>query len=74
MNQKNIFLDNCINYLKTEEFKKQLKDTLAPILGYIFGEISIYIYLIIFFILFSFFLHLFTLFILIRYIKNSKVI
>ena len=47
---KNIILENCLNFLKSEEIKNQLKELLKPLLEYFFKEISVYIYFFIFFI------------------------
>jgi hypothetical protein len=69
---KNILLDNCIKFLRSEEINNELKNIIKPCLEYIFKEISIYLYFFIFFIFTSFILHLGVLILLIRYIKINK--
>lgn len=55
---KNIILENCLNFLKSEEIKNQLKELLKPLLEYFFKEISIYIFFFIFFISSTFIMQL----------------
>tara|TARA_B110001450_G_scaffold110795_3_gene104585 strand:+ start:9640 stop:9843 length:204 start_codon:yes stop_codon:yes gene_type:complete len=62
--------DQCINFLKSEQMKKELKDIIKPILEYLFKELSIYLFFFIFFIFTSFLLHLGILVLLIRYNNN----
>jgi len=64
---KNVIANQCINFLKTEEAKKELKDIFSPVLEYFLKEINIYLYFFIFFIFTSFILHLGVLLLLIRY-------
>ena len=64
---KNAIANQCINFLKTEEAKKELKDIFSPVLEYFLKEINIYLYFFIFFIFTSFILHLGVLLLLIRY-------
>lgn len=70
---KNALANQCINFLKTEESKKELKEIFSPVLEYFLKEINIYLYFFIFFIFTSFILHLGVLLLLIRYnIKLNK--
>ena len=66
----NIIFDGCIQLLKSEEIKQEIKEIIKPLRSYILKEISIYLIFFIFFILLSFFLHLGILVLLIRYNKN----
>jgi hypothetical protein len=70
---KSALANQCINFLKTEETKKELKEIFSPVLEYFLKEINIYLYFFIFFIFTSFILHLGVLLLLIRYnIKLNK--
>jgi hypothetical protein len=64
---KSALANQCINFLKTEESKKELKEIFSPVLEYFLKEINIYLYFFIFFIFTSFILHLGVLLLLIRY-------
>ena len=64
---KNALANQCINFLKTEETKKELKEIFSPVLEYFLKEINIYLYFFIFFVFTSFILHLGVLLLLIRY-------
>ena len=66
----NPILDHCIGFLKSQEFKKELKEILKPIFDYFFKEISKYLFFFSFFVLSSFLLHLGVLILLIRYNKK----
>lgn len=68
--KKNIILENCLSFLKSEEIKNQLKDILKPLLEYFFKEISIYIYFFIFFIATTFIMQLA---IIIFILKNNNI-
>ena len=70
--KKNIVLDECINFLKSDEIKNEIKQIIKPFLEYLFKELSIYLFFFVFFIISSFLLHLGVLIILIRYIKKQK--
>ena len=67
---KNLMLDQCLNFLKSAEIKRELKEIMKPLIEYLLKEISIYLYFFIFFIIVSFLLHLGVLVLLIRYNKN----
>jgi hypothetical protein len=69
-NISNIFMEQCKNYINSEEFKKEFKNLLEPLFDYFFKEISIYLFFFVFFILTSFLLHLGILILLIRYNNN----
>lgn len=67
---KSQIINNCLNILKSEEMKKDLKEILTPLINFIMKEFSIYLFLIIFFIFSSFALHLGILIILLK--NNNK--
>ena len=72
--KNNLIYDQCLKTLNSKEFKDECKNFLKPILDYIFKEISIYLFFLIFLILVSFLLHLGILILLIRYnIKIKKI-
>ena len=68
---KNIILENCLNFLKSEEIKNQLKELLKPLLEYFFKEISVYIYFFIFFISSTFIMQLAIIIFILRNNVNS---
>ena len=73
MTTKNNIADHCINFLKAEETKKEIKEIITPILEYFLKEINVYLCFFLFFIFTSFILHLGVLILLIRYnIKLNK--
>ena len=43
MTTKNSIADHCINFLKAEETKKELKEIITPILEYFLKEINVYL-------------------------------
>ena len=63
---------NCVDLLKNKEIQKEMKQIFRPIIELIIENISIYLFVFIFFILVGFLLHLGILIILIRYIKSNK--
>jgi hypothetical protein len=69
-NISNSFLKQCLVILKREDIKNEIKSILSPVIEFILEEISLYLYLFIFFILVSFILHLGILMILLRNNKN----
>lgn len=71
MKNNNFIYEQCLKTLNTQEFKKEVKNILQPLLDYILKEISIYLFFFIFLILVSFLLHLGVLVLLIRY--NNKI-
>ena len=70
--KKHILIQECINFLKSEEIKNEFKDILKPLIDYIFKELSIYLYFFVFLIIVSFLLNLGVLILLISY--NKKII
>ena len=73
MNENYINFDKLIiNYLNSKEFKVCMTKICQPLFKSLLNEIGIYLYIFIFYILASFFLHLGILIILIRYIKENK--
>ena len=66
------FSKQCINILKNKEIQKEIKIILKPIMAVILENISIYLFIFIFFILISFLMHLGILIILIRYLKINN--
>jgi len=69
---KSQIINNCLNALKSEEMKKDLKEIIMPLINFIIKEFSIYLILLIFFIFSSFALHLGILIILLKNNKNTK--
>ena len=58
---------HCINFLKSEEIKKEMSAIINPIMDYFLKQIHIYLFFFLFFIFISFILHLGALFLLIKY-------
>uniref|UniRef100_A0A6C0D5X9 Uncharacterized protein n=1 Tax=viral metagenome TaxID=1070528 RepID=A0A6C0D5X9_9ZZZZ len=58
---------HCINFLKSEEIKKEMSSIINPIMDYFLKQIHIYLYFFLFFIFISFVLHLGVLFLLLKY-------
>jgi hypothetical protein len=58
---------HCINFLKSEEIKKEMSAIINPIMDYFLKQIHIYLLFFLFFIFISFILHLGVLFLLIKY-------
>tara|TARA_R110002072_G_scaffold54564_2_gene143109 strand:+ start:256 stop:492 length:237 start_codon:yes stop_codon:yes gene_type:complete len=69
---KTQLINNCLNMLKSEEMKKELKEIISPLINFILKEFSIYLILLIFFIFSSFALHLGILIILLKNNRNNK--
>jgi len=69
-NIRTSFLKQCLLILKREDIKDEIKTIFYPVVEFILQEISLYLYLFIFFILLSFILHLGILIILLRNNKN----
>lgn len=69
--KKHILLEQCLNFLKSEEIKCEIKEILKPFTDYIFKELSLYLYFFVFLIILSFLLHLGILILLIQY--NKKI-
>ena len=63
--QKNI-IDQCLNILKRDDVKTELKLLLTPVIEIIIGNIYPYIYLSMIFVIISFLLHLGIFILLIR--------
>ena len=72
INEKNILSSICYNYIKSEAFKLHLNNITEPFVKTLLNEFGIYLYIFIFYILISFFLHLGILIILIRYINKTN--
>jgi hypothetical protein len=64
---KDSIADYCINFLKSEEIKKEMTNIINPIMDYFLKQIHMYLYFFLFFIFISFILHLGVLFLLIKY-------
>jgi hypothetical protein len=67
MLSKDAIAGHCINFLKSEEIKRELSNVLNPILDYFLKQIHIYLYFFLFFIFISFILHLGVLYLLIKF-------
>lgn len=70
----NNFNKQCINILKNKDVQKEMKEIFKPIIAVIIENISIYLFIFIFFILVSFLMHLGILIILVRYLKSNNKI
>ena len=68
--KKHILLEQCLNFLKSEEIKKEIEEIMKPIIEYIFKELSLYLYFFAFLIIVGFLLHLGVLILLIRFNKK----
>tara|TARA_B100001093_G_C26582858_1_gene908096 strand:+ start:619 stop:840 length:222 start_codon:yes stop_codon:yes gene_type:complete len=68
--KKHILLEQCLNFLKSEEIKKEIEEIMKPIIDYIFKELSLYLYFFAFLIIVGFLLHLGVLILLIRFNKK----
>ena len=72
---KDVFLYKCLEILKRQEVKSQIKDFLRPLIDLILQEIYPYIYLSMLFVIISFLLILAIFILLLRnsqFIINSK--
>ncbi len=54
----NTFLEKCINILKREDIKREIKNIITPLLKVILIEIYPYIYISLIVVIISFLLHL----------------
>lgn len=63
---------HCINFLKSEEIKKEMSAIINPIMDYFLKQIHIYLFFFLFFIFISFILHLGVLFLLIKFNLRLK--
>ena len=72
---RNILLQQCQEYFKSDEFKQEFKKSLKPIVNYLLEEIYIYLLYFILFLLLSFLLHLGVFIINIRFnMKINKIL
>ena len=67
---KDSVIEYCINILKRNDVKKELKTLVTPLIDPILNELYPYIYLSLLFVIISFFLHL-GIFILLLRNKNA---
>jgi len=72
-NEPNLFTTICNDYLKSELFKSHINNVSEPIIKNLLNELGVYLYIFIFYIFISFFLHLGILIILIRYINKTNI-
>lgn len=78
MNLKNKIIEECLNALKREDVKEEIKELMSPVIDMVLKEIYPYIYLSIIFVIISFLLILGIFLILVRskfilnIIKNKK--
>jgi len=64
--------DTCIDFLKNEDIRKDVKEILKPFVNLIYNELYLYIWFICFYNVFLIFIILVNLFLLLRIIKKSK--
>lgn len=78
MSLKNKIIEECLNTLKREDVKEEIKDLMKPVIDMVLKEIYPYIYLSIIFVIISFLLILGIFLILVRskfilnILKNKK--
>ena len=73
MSIKNKFIHQCLNILKREDIKNELKNIVKPLVGLFVKEIYPYIFLSILFVLISFLLILGIFILLLRTKKKMPV-
>jgi hypothetical protein len=69
---KEVIIDQCLQILKREDVKKELKQLMTPLMDLLLSEIYPYIYLSLIFVIISFLLHL-GIFILLMRTKTSSL-
>jgi|TARA_Y100000389_G_C17139289_1_gene354125 hypothetical protein len=78
MSLKNKIIEECLNALKREDVKEEIKELMSPVIDMVLKEIYPYIYLSIIFVIISFLLILGIFLILVRskfilnILKNKK--
>lgn len=65
--------DTCLEFLKNNDIKKNMKELFKPIADIIYNEVYIYIWLICFYNLFLFFIILANLFLLIKLVYKPNI-
>lgn len=68
------FIQQCVNILKKEEVKNEMKLLLKPIIHFILHELNPYLYIIILFVIILFLMILAILVLLILLFKNKEII
>jgi len=71
---KDSLIQQCLDILKKENVKKEIKLLIAPIIDFILYELNPYIYLIITFVLIIFIMILAILIILILLLRNKQIV
>jgi hypothetical protein len=67
--------DKCIDFLKNEDTKRDVKEIIKPIVHIIYNEIYVYLWLLCFYHIFFIFIVLANLFLLLKLLAmNKKVI
>lgn len=66
MSLKNKIIEECLNTLKRDDVKEEIKDLMSPVIDMVLKEIYPYIYLSIIFVIISFLLILGIFLILVR--------
>ena len=69
---KDSIVQQCLDILKKEEVKNEIKILLKPVINFIFHEINPYIYVIIMVVFLLFIMNLVILFILISILRNKS--
>lgn len=69
---KDSIVQQCLDILKKEEVKNEIKMLLKPVINFIFHEINPYIYAIIIVVFLIFIMNLVILFILISLLRNKS--
>jgi hypothetical protein len=70
---KETLVQQCLSILQRDDIKQEMRSVFSPILGFIFDEISTYIYMIIGIVLIIFIMILAILIILISLVRTKTV-
>ncbi len=71
---KNSLIDQCLELIRRDDVKNELKNLMSPLIDAILVEIYPYIYLSLIFVIISFLLHLGIFILLIRNKRHFKTI
>jgi len=69
---KEVIIEQCLQFLKREDVKTELKHLMTPLIDLILTEIYPYIYLSLIFVIISFLLHLGIFILLFKYTDKIK--
>ena len=66
--------DTCIEFLKSEDIKRDLHDIIKPVVNIVYNELYLYLWVICFYNIFLFFLILANLYLLLSLTKNRQLV